>query len=104
MRAGLETECRSLVGDSTAFTELSLCSGSAHTASCTAHVFDQVFFFYPFFDPLCTSIYSLKGKKGCVVIIIVLSGRSCKEILIICSCYFSLGCNLCVSFMFGTKM
>lgn len=53
-------------------TVLSLCSGSTHTASCTTHVFDQGFFFFfpsssSFFDPLCTSIYSLKGNKGCVM-------------------------------------
>lgn len=26
---------------------------------------------FSFFDPLCTSIYSFKGNKGCVVIIII---------------------------------
>lgn len=54
------------------FTVLSLCSGSAHTASCMTHIFHQLFplFYFLFlFDPLCTSIYSLKDK-GCVVGII----------------------------------
>lgn len=67
----LRTECRSLVGGSKVFhcslyyhsALVALTLPAARPTSLTKSL--------SFFDPLCTSIYSLKGNKGCVVIIIV---------------------------------
>ncbi len=59
---------------------LSLCFGRAHTASCTTHVFDQVF--CPFLIHSALVFTPLWGYKGCFVIdCLKTSGRCCMNML-----------------------
>lgn len=78
------------------FAVLSLCSGSAHAASCTTHVFDQVFFFScPFLIHSALVFTPLKGYKGCFVISYANTGRCCKEMLLLLfECSSSPGCMI----------
>lgn len=87
------------------FTVLSLCSGSAHTASCTTSSRLWPSFCSFFFNPLCTSIYSLKGDKVFFFVIddLKTSGRCCKEIMFLLFVFFTGMYDFCFTHV-GTQV